>query len=81
MQGDGVGLHPGKLGVVDIDVDEGGSIAGRIAQRKTGANSNHHVGRLHHVVKLVHLLSLCPRTETRAVRQGVVIGDGPLAAG
>ena len=42
-------------------------------------NSYHHVGGLHYIVELVHLLSLATRAETGAVRQWMAVRNGPLA--
>ena len=55
---------PGKLEVVDVNVDEGGCLAGRVAEGETGADSDYHIGGLHDLVKLVHLLPF-----TRGLKQ------------
>ena len=80
VQGDGVGLDPGELGVVYVDVHQCGRLARRITQRKTRADPYHDVGGLHHFVKLVHLLPLAARAEAGPVRQGMAVRNGPLAA-
>ena len=80
MQGESVGLNSSDLGVVYVDVHHRGRLAGRITQREAGANSDHDVGGLHHIEKLVHLGSLPGGAETRAVRQRMAVRDGSLAA-
>ena len=80
MQRDSVGLDSCEFGIVYVDVNQRGRLAGGVAQRKARSYTYHHVGGLHHVVKLVHLLSLAPGAEAGAVGQRMTVRDGALAS-
>ena len=72
-------LDPREIRVVYVDVHQGRRLSRRIAQGEARADSYHHVGGLHYIIELVHLLSLATRAETGAIRQWMAVRNGPLA--